>query len=107
MMTEMVITLVPITHFSHFDAMISSLAKVMGLQSRQKQGPKTASLQEHTSRHGKVIQHDRSDNVSHTTYYFYVWKSVAPVLGKLVVFLRSTHNGDYASQRRIVIMGRP
>ena len=26
--------------------------------------------QEHGSRHGKVIQHDRSDNISHATYYF-------------------------------------
>ena len=28
------------SHFFHFDAMISSLAKVMSLQSRLKQGPK-------------------------------------------------------------------
>ena len=28
------------SNFFRFDAMISSLAKVMGLQSRQKQGPK-------------------------------------------------------------------
>ena len=28
------------SYFFHFGAMISSLAKVMGLQSRQKQGPK-------------------------------------------------------------------
>ena len=46
--------------------MILSLAKVMGLQSRQKQGLHL--LQEHTSRHGKVIQHDRIDPTSHTTY---------------------------------------
>ena len=31
--------------FFHFDAIISSLAKVMGLQSRQKQGPKFVSNQ--------------------------------------------------------------
>ena len=33
-----------ICNFFDFDAMISSLAKVMGLQSCQKQGPKTTSL---------------------------------------------------------------
>ena len=55
------------SNFYSFDAMISSLAKVMGLQSRQKKGPKFV-LQEHSSRHGKVIQHDRNDNISHTTY---------------------------------------
>ena len=27
-------------------------------------------LQEHDSRRGTVIQHDRSDNISHTTYFF-------------------------------------
>ena len=31
--------------FFRFDAMISSLAKVMGLQSRQKRGPKNVSTQ--------------------------------------------------------------
>ena len=52
-------------HFFHCEVIILSLAKVKGLQSRQKQGPKNASiLQEHGSRH------DRSDNMSLTTYYF-------------------------------------
>ena len=41
----------------------------MSPQSRQKRGPKNL-LQEHGSRLGKVIQHDRSDNISHTTHYF-------------------------------------
>ena len=41
----------------------------MGLQSRQKQGP-FALLQEHGSGRGKVIQHDHSGNMSHTTYWF-------------------------------------
>ena len=27
-------------------------------------------LQEHGCRHGKVIQHDRRDNMGHTTYWF-------------------------------------
>ena len=27
-------------------------------------------LQEHGSRDGKVVQHDRSDYISHTTYWF-------------------------------------
>ena len=76
--------------------MALSLAKVMGLQSRQKQGPKFLQLhQEHDSRHGQVIQHDRNDNISHTTYVFWIWKSVAHVLGKLVGFLWFTHNDDY------------
>ena len=39
----------------------------MGLQSRQKQ---MHLLQEHGSRRRKVIQHDRSCSISHTTYYF-------------------------------------
>ena len=30
-------------------------------------------------RHGKVVQHDRSDNISHTTYLFRQRKSVADV----------------------------
>ena len=38
----------------------------MCLQSRQKQGLHL--LQEHTSRHGKVVQPDHSDHISHTTY---------------------------------------
>ena len=44
----------------------------MGLQSRQKKDPffHRARLREHDTRHGKVVQHDRSDNISHTTYLF-------------------------------------
>ena len=44
----------------------------MGLQSRQKQSPKMHLLQEHGSRRKNVIQHDRSDNISHVTYYFWI-----------------------------------
>ena len=58
------------SYFFHFDAMISSLAIVMGLQRGQKQGPKNASTPKHTSRRGKAIQHDCSDNISHPTYWF-------------------------------------
>ena len=53
-----------------FDVIISSLTKVMGLQSRQIKDPNFHLLKEHTSSCGKVIRHDRSDNISHTTYYF-------------------------------------
>ena len=38
--------------------------------------------QEHDSRCGKVVQHDRSDNISHVTYYFQQRKSVAHVSTK-------------------------
>ena len=55
------------SNFFRFCAMISTLSIVMGLQSRQKQGPKPASTPKHTSRRGKVIEHDRSDNISHIT----------------------------------------
>ena len=62
----------------------------MSPQSRQKQDPKMhlyfKILQEHGSRHGKVIQHDCSDHISHTTYWFLTWKSVAHVIVKIVVF---------------------
>ena len=40
-------------------------------------------LQEHrSSRQRKVIQHDRSDNISHTNCYFQQQKSIACVSGK-------------------------
>ena len=39
--------------------MISSLAKVVGLHKNGDFG----------SRHGKVIQYDRNDNISHTSLY--------------------------------------
>ena len=43
--------------------MISSFAKVMGPQSRQKQ-------RQLYSKHGKGFQHDRSDRISHTLISF-------------------------------------
>ena len=52
-------------------------------------------LKEHGSRHGKVVHHDRSDNISHISYYFQIWKSIAHVIGKPIIhscFLRCTHN---------------
>ena len=52
--------------FFHYEVMISSLAKVVGLQSRQKKRPIFDRLQEW---HGKVVRHHRIDNISHTTYW--------------------------------------
>ena len=43
------------------------------------------------SGHRKRNQHDRSGDISHTTYY---WKSIAQVSSKKVGFLRFTHNDD-------------
>ena len=57
--------------------MISPLAKVMGLQNRQK-NPFFARHRERDYRHKKVIRHDRSGNISHTTYYFTQRKSGEP-----------------------------
>ena len=51
------------SNYFHFDAMISSFAKVMGPQSRQKQ-------RQLYSKHGKGFQHDRSDRISHTLISF-------------------------------------
>ena len=50
--------------------MISSFAKDVGLQSGQKQRPIYDRHQEHNCRHRKVVQHNRSDNISHTPYCF-------------------------------------
>ena len=68
--------------FFQCEVMISSLANVVGLQSRQKIDPFFHRHQEHRSRHAKVVQHDRSDNISHTTYLFRQLKSVADVSSK-------------------------
>ena len=68
--------------FFQCEVMISSLVKVVGLQSRQKNDPFFHRHQEHGSRHGKVVQYDRSDNISHTTYLFRQRKSVADVSSK-------------------------
>ena len=59
-----------ISNLFHFDAMTSSLAKVMSLQVSENEDPKMHLLKEHGSRHEKVIQHDRSDNISHTASLF-------------------------------------
>ena len=59
--------------FFQCEVMISSLVKVVGLQSRQKNDPFFHRHQEHGStncRHGKVVQYDRSDTISHITYLF-------------------------------------
>ena len=57
--------------FFHCEVMISSLVNVVGLQSRFFfVGHFFHRHQEHGSRHGKVVQYDRSDNISHTTYLF-------------------------------------
>ena len=37
-----------------------------------------------------MIQHDCSNNVSHTTDFFLMWKSLANVIVKVDVFLRLT-----------------
>ena len=58
---------------------------------------------EHGSGDKKCNQHDRSDDISHTTYYFQIWKSIVHVSGKKVVFLRSTHK----KQQLTNFMGRP
>ena len=55
-------------YFFYSGAMISSLAKVVGLQSRQNQDPKFQLLKDRNSRHRKLVPHDRRDNISHTTY---------------------------------------
>ena len=43
--------------FFQCEVMISSLVKVVGLQSRQKNDPFFHRHQEHSSRHGKVVQY--------------------------------------------------
>ena len=53
--------------------MISPLAKVMGLKSRNKLY--FARHRERDYRHKKVIRHVRSGNIIHTTYYFTQRKS--------------------------------
>ena len=57
-------------NFFHCEVMISSFAKDVGLQSGQKQRPIYDRHQEHNCRHRKVVQHNRSDNISHTPYCF-------------------------------------
>ena len=58
-------------YFSHCGAIISSLAKVMGACKVVKnKDPNLHLLKEHSSRHGKVIQDDHSDNMSHNACYF-------------------------------------
>ena len=56
--------------FCHLEAMISSLSKVMGLQSRQKNDTYKHRLNEHDSTNRKDIQYDRSDDISHISYYY-------------------------------------
>ena len=68
--------------FFHCEVIVSSLAKFVGLQSRQKKDPFFHRHQEHGSRHANVVQHDRSDNISHTTYLFRQRKSLADVSSK-------------------------
>ena len=53
----------------------------MGLQCRHVDLQKPVFLHhvEHSSRQRKDIQHDRSDNISHSTYYFKFWKFIAHV----------------------------
>ena len=63
--------------------MISSFAKVMGLQRRQKRGPVFHLVQERTFRHGKVIRMTTVILVKPLIsfeYEFFIWKSVAHVL---------------------------
>ena len=59
--------------------MIPSLPTVMGLQSRPSITRVFYHHVEHDSRQRKDIQHDRSDNISHSTYYFKFWKFIAHV----------------------------
>ena len=54
-----------------------------------KTNPFFARHKERDYRHRKDTRHDRSDNISHTTYYFSQQKSIAHVLGKSVHFLGS------------------
>ena len=63
---------------------ISSLAKVMGLQSRILKNPVSFNHHvEHGSRHRKDIRHDRSDNINHCCYF---WKSIAHVVKRSCFF---------------------
>ena len=50
--------------------MITSRAKVLGPQSRRKQGILHLTKRKHGSRHGKVCFHDRNGDICHTDNYF-------------------------------------
>ena len=57
-------------NFFHCDVIIFHEQKLWALKVVKNEDPKMQLLHEHGSRRGKVIQHDRSDNISHTTYLF-------------------------------------
>ena len=56
------------SNFFRFDAMISSLQKLWACKVVKNKDPNLHLLQEHGSRHGKVLHRDCSDRISHTTY---------------------------------------
>ena len=57
-------------HDKQDEVMISSFGKVMGLQKKRKTNVTFCHHNEHDVRRRKVIQHDRSGHISHTTYFF-------------------------------------